>query len=156
MYLGDGYIARHPRTYRLRIACDQKYPGIMDDVDAAIKNVVPATVGRVRSVGCDEVYAYSKHWTCLFPQHGAGVKHERTIALEEWQERIVEEYPRPFLRGLVHSDGWRGENVAVRHTDLSIEYRTYTRYQFSNRSEDIRGMFCWACDLIGVQTVLST
>jgi hypothetical protein len=28
-----------------------------------------------------EVYSYSKAWSCLFPQHGTGPKHERQIAL---------------------------------------------------------------------------
>jgi hypothetical protein len=37
----------------------------------------------------------------------------------------------------------------VKHTALAIEYRTYPRYQFSNRSEDIRNLFCWALDLVG-------
>ena len=78
------------------------------------------------------------------------MKHQRPIVLEPWQREIVEQYPRAFIRGLIHSDGWRGNNVAIRHTELAIEYRTYTRYQFTNRSDDIRGLFCWALDLIGV------
>jgi hypothetical protein len=37
MYLGDGCIARAPRdVYRLRIACDMKYPAIIREVSAAI------------------------------------------------------------------------------------------------------------------------
>lgn len=52
-------------SYRLRIACDQKHRAIMQNVAAAITTVVPATVGRLRSIGCDEVYAYSRHWPCL-------------------------------------------------------------------------------------------
>ncbi len=27
----------------------------------------------------------------------------------------------------------------------------YPRYQFSNVSADIRDIFCWACDLLGVE-----
>jgi hypothetical protein len=27
----------------------------------------------------------------------------------------------------------------------------YPRYQFSNRSDDIRALFCWACDLLGIE-----
>jgi hypothetical protein len=70
--------------------------------------------------------------------HGPGHKHERPILLAPWQHGIVTTFPRPFIRGLIHSDGWRGENVAIRHTELAIEYRTYTRYRFSNRSNTIR------------------
>jgi hypothetical protein len=79
------------------------------------------------------------------------MKHERAIRLTPWQRSTVEARPRPFVRGLIHSDGWRGMNVAIRHTDLAIEYRTYSRYQFSNRSDDIRQLFCWALDLLQVR-----
>jgi len=150
IYLGDGCISRHPRAYRLRIACADAYPEIMNEVQRAIERTLSVKVGRVQNVGCTEVGAYSTHWPCYFPQHGAGMKHERPIVLEPWQHEIVGRLPRPFLRGLIQSDGWRGDNVAIRTTDLAIEYRTYTRYQFSNRSGDIRGLFCWACDLLGI------
>ena len=42
---------------------------------------------------------YCTHLACLFPQHGAGRKHERNIALEDWQTRILEREPWRFLRG---------------------------------------------------------
>jgi hypothetical protein len=90
---------------------------------------------------------YSKHWLCLFPQHGAGRKHQRTIALAAWQLRIVEEAPEPFLRGLIHSDGCRivaGERQATR-------VREAPRYVFSNKSEDIKAPFCESCDALGVR-----
>lgn len=38
-----------------------------------------------------DVVLCSKHWPCLFPQHGPGRKHHRRIALEPWQEAIVKE-----------------------------------------------------------------
>jgi hypothetical protein len=151
MYLGDGTISEHRRhVYRLRIFCCDDYPRIMDEVTAAIQRLSGAKVGRVQRVGCTEVGAYSKHWPCFFPQHGPGVKHEREIALADWQQQIVAARPRPFLRGLIQSDGWRGNNVAIKHTPLAVEYRTYSRYQFTNRSDDIRELFCWALDLLGV------
>ncbi|UJA19774.1 hypothetical protein HJD18_05805 [Thermoleophilia bacterium SCSIO 60948] len=28
----------------------------------------------------------------------------------------------------------------------------YPRYQFSNRSDDIRGLFVWGCDLLGAES----
>ncbi|MFI9836970.1 helix-turn-helix domain-containing protein [Nonomuraea sp. NPDC051941] len=46
----------------------------------------------------------------LFPQHGPGKKHERPIVLEPWQREIVSAHPGRFVRGLIHSDGWRGTN----------------------------------------------
>ena len=100
-------------------------------------------VGTVQKEGCKEIYSFSKHWICLFPQHGDGRKHERTIELEPWQRWVaVERYPHMLLRGLIHSDGCRATN-RVRVRGRSYEY---TRYMFSNRSEDIRRIFTDACD----------
>jgi hypothetical protein len=83
----------------------------------------------------------------LFPQHGPGRKHLRRIELHGWQLKIVEDAPGLFLRGLIHTDGWRGVNrVYVKGKDYE-----YPRYQFSNRSDDIRRLFTDACDTLGVQ-----
>jgi hypothetical protein len=51
----------------------------------------------------------------LFPQHGPGRKHLRTIELEPWQRVIVTENPGDFARGLFHSDGYRGINRVRAH-----------------------------------------
>jgi hypothetical protein len=51
------------------------------------------------------------------------------------------------LRGLIHSDGWRGTN-AVSARGKRYEYR---RYMFSNRSADIRRIFTDACDRAGIE-----
>jgi hypothetical protein len=48
------------------------------------------------------------------PQHGAGPKHRRTIALLDWQREIVAEYPELFLPGLFNSDGCRVANWTTR------------------------------------------
>jgi hypothetical protein len=58
----------------------------------------------------------------------------------------VNREPGRFVRGLIHSDGWRGDNrVRVKGRDY-----TYPRYQFSSRSDDIRALFTDACDRLGV------
>lgn len=54
--------------------------------------------------------------------------------------------PEAFLRGLIHTDGWRGLN---RVTVKGREY-AYPRYQFSNRSDDIRRLFTDTCDQLGI------
>ena len=90
---------------------------------------------------------YSKQLPCLFPQHGAGPKHGRSIVLERWQEDSVADSPGLFLRGLIHSDGSRFQN-RVRHGKRVYEY---SRYNFSNRSADIRALFCRACDQLGIE-----
>ncbi len=50
------------------------------------------------------------------------------------------------MRGLIHSDGCRF--VANQRAGARI-YR-YTRYSFSNRSDDIRAMFCASLDQLGI------
>ena len=106
-YLGDGYIcAMGPRgVFRLRVSTCDDYPNIRDECAAAMRKVAPNNVvGFVQSVGCSEVCAYSKHWPCLFPQHGAGKKHERLIKLEPWQvpdrPEVLGPPPRPNVRGV--------------------------------------------------------
>lgn len=151
LYLGDGYIVHHRRgVYRLTIALDAKYTAIVSECRGAIEAVMPN--GRVgiqfRHGGtCAWVTNSSKQWPCLFPQHGPGKKHERPIELANWQQSVVERYPRHLLRGLIHSDGCRFTNT-VRHPRKTYEY---PRYNFTNRSADIRRIFCDACDLIGIE-----
>jgi hypothetical protein len=145
LYLGDGCISAAPRgVFKLRIVLDAKYRGIIDEAQRAVGDVMPlnkVTV-QIRPKNCVELYAYSKAWPCLFPQHGPGKKHERTIALEAWQKRLVARSPDALLRGLIQSDGCRFMNTgrAWRHP----------RYSFCNRSEGIKEIFCAACEQLGL------
>lgn len=42
LYLGDGCISAHPRgVYRLRITLDLRYPGIVEECEAALRAVLP-------------------------------------------------------------------------------------------------------------------
>src|SRR5262245_56281495 len=85
---------------------------------------------------------YSKHWPCLFPQHGPGRKHERSIELVTWQQEIAIAHPKELLRGLIHSDGCR-----VIANDRGV---SSVRYHFSNRSEDIKRIYCDALSQLGI------
>ena len=149
-YLGDGGIFRHPRSvFRLVIFGDSRYTGIADEAALAMATVAPRSrVNRqLRSGGsCVAVYSYSRAWPCLFPQHGEGPKHRRQINLDDWQLDITHRHPRELIRGLIHSDGCRSLNT------VRIKGKTYRypRYSFSNRSDDIRGIFCEHLDLLGV------
>ena len=70
----------------------------------------------------------------------------RPIFLAPWQKAIAEAHAQALLRGLIHSDGWRGDNrVRVKGREYA-----YPRYQFSNRSDDIRTIFTDACDVLGI------
>jgi hypothetical protein len=151
MYLGDGAISESPRTSRLRITLDMKWPGIISSCETAVSTVFPENrVARFRpdhQARCVVVSVYSKQIVCLFPQHGKGPKHLRQIRLLDWQTQIVREQPEDFLRGLIHSDGCRFIN-RVRVKDKTYEY---PRYNFTSASEDIRGLFTATCDQLGVK-----
>ena len=128
----------------MRITLDAKYPDIIDEVKRAIQAVCPGNrVGTYSKQGSLEIWCYSQGWPDFFPQHGLGEKHLRDIALAPWQQEIVDAYPEAFLRGLIHSDGCRF-NVVQNGI-------CYTRYQFSNRSTQIRRLFCQACERVGVR-----
>ncbi|MEU9334767.1 transcriptional regulator [Streptomyces sp. NPDC048290] len=153
LYLGDGCISAHHRgVYYMRIVLDQAWPGVIDACEAALRAVRPTnSVFRVRKQGAYAVSSTSKHWPCLFPQHGPGKKHNRRIALEPWQQEIVRAHPWEFIRGLIHSDGCRIINWTSRLVAGVPKRYEYPRYFFSNKSDDIRRLFTDALDLVGVE-----
>ncbi|MFF7951812.1 helix-turn-helix domain-containing protein [Streptomyces griseorubiginosus] len=154
LYLGDGHISRYSehRVPNLMITCDESWPGLMDACEQAMRAVFPSNaVCRVRKIGCRNVKVYSKHLHCLFPQHGPGKKHERTIALVPWQQAIVDEHPWEFIRGLIHSDGCRITNWTTRLVAGERKRYEYPRYFFSNKSDDIRRLFTDTLDKVGVE-----
>jgi hypothetical protein len=110
LYLGDGCLIRQRKdVYLLSIACCDAWPGLITAAKDATRQVMPASAVFSRQrTGMTEVKSTSKHWPCLFPQHGPGMKHTRKIELAEWQQVIVDRYPGDFVRGLIHSDGYRG------------------------------------------------
>jgi hypothetical protein len=150
-YLGDGTVyatGRNAQGRTLRISSDAMYPGIIKEcrvVIGQIRGWRPTLRIHTDRRMVDIVSAW-RGWPCLLPQHGPGRKHRREIRLVPWQWKIVDAYAGPFLRGLIHSDGWRGVNR------VHVKGRTYEypRYQFSNRSDDIRQLFVYACELVGI------
>jgi hypothetical protein len=154
LYLGDGCITKAPRhrVQTLTIACCDAWPGLIEAAADALQAMAPpCRVQRVRSTGMTEVKMYSKHWTCMFPQHGPGMKHTRKIELAAWQRTIVESYTWEFIRGLVHSDGCRITNWTEKVIAGEPKRYEYPRYFFTNTSTDIRDLYCWALDLVGVE-----
>jgi hypothetical protein len=152
LYLGDGCLAvtHRPSVWRLRVPLDARYPGIIEECCRAMEAMFPtkrAHQARQRHSACVVVSMYSTHWLCLFPQHGPGRKHHRPIILADWQQDIVDEQHGRFLRGLIHSDGCR---VIARERQAN-RIREAPRYVFSNRSDDIKGLFCASCDALGIR-----
>ena len=141
-YLGDGNITHNRRgVHRLRITLDLRYPLIISQCREAMTEVMPANPAAVqlrRDGRCVEVNSYSKHWPCFFPQNGPGRKHQRTIALTDWQSELCDREPELLLTGLIHSDGCR----SVNRVKGAGKVYAYPRYTFTNHSADIRRIFC--------------
>jgi hypothetical protein len=155
LYLGDGCVVRHARTTRLVIMLDGAYPEIVEAAAAAMQNAAVdqrVSVLTVKNSRAIAVQSYSKHWPDVFPQTGPGRKHERTIVLADWQRAIVDAFPRPFLRGLIHSDGCRCVNrFKTKLPSGRVAEYEYPRYFFSNLSADIRALFCEYCERLGIR-----
>ena len=135
----------------MRITCDRALPGIITDVESVLAAVHPARRSyRVRAPGVIVVQQYWKHWPCLFPQHGRGRKHERSLTLEPWQHDASVAYPADFLRGLFHSDGCLVKNWATRMVAGEKKRYEYPRWQFTNESADIMRWCGEALDLVDV------
>lgn len=146
IYLGDGYIVRMGRTFRLRVYLDSAYPCIVDESKALLQRCFPSNpVGVVfgHEGRMTVLSVYSSHLPCVFPQHGRGMKHLRKIELEAWQEQRIQTSPWRFLRGLIRSDGC----VFINRTG---PYE-YLSYDFANRSRDILDLFGRTCDAVGVE-----
>ena len=150
IYLGDGWLSPHARgVWKLRVACDAKYPEIIDAIAHAMAAVRgDGKAGVYPKAGrCVEVAMYWKHWHCVFPQHGRGPKWTRRIELTEWQLAIVEEHREAFLCGLIDSDGCR---ITANYREKNGVRRQYGRYVFTNRSEDIHRLFTESLDALGI------
>jgi hypothetical protein len=152
LYLGDGCLSAASKgVFKLRVVLDNRYPAIIEECARAMVTMRPGRPKQpffIWKPGCTEVCALWKHWSCLFPQHAPGRKHLRPILLEWWQRRIAEEHPDRLLRGLIHSDGCRDLNV--------VNKKSYPRYQFSNESDDVRGIFIDACEAVGLHWTTPT
>ncbi|MFI7007946.1 transcriptional regulator [Streptomyces sp. NPDC050145] len=152
LYLGDGCISAGARPgYFLRIACANVYPGLIDQCTTAMRAINPSgKSARVQAVGYVSVVGYSRHWPCLFPQHGPGMKHTREIMLQPWQQGIVEAHPWEFIRGLIHSDGCRITNWTEKIIGGERKRYEYPRYFFTNKSDCIRDLYTGVLDQLCV------
>ncbi|WP_399924105.1 helix-turn-helix domain-containing protein [Streptomyces kanamyceticus] len=153
LYLGDGHISHYAKHHvpSLAITLDDGWPGIQDQAETALRAVFPHNATcRVRTKGAHNIKVYFKHLPCLFPQHGPGKKHDRKIALEPWQQEIVDAHPWDFVRGLIHSDGCRITNWTTRLVRGERKRYEYPRYFFTNKSDDIRELFTDTLDKLGI------
>jgi hypothetical protein len=155
LYLGDGCIQQpRPTCFSIVISLDASYPGIVEHAAQALAACFPDTPVRRctrKEGGLIVVQLSHPALPFAFPQHGAGRKHLRPIALEQWQREITTAFPRELLRGLIHSDGCRTMNrFKTKLPSGRIATYEYPRYFFSNLSDDIRRIFCEHCELLGI------
>ncbi len=146
LYLGDGHISPLARTERLRLSLDAAHPRVVRESDALLRRVFPAhRIGRVTADhGATVVLlVYGTHLSCLFPQAGPGKKHDRRVALDGWQQELVDQAPWAFLRGCIRSDGCVFVNRTGRYEYLS--------YEFCNLSADILDAFERTCLALGLR-----
>ncbi|NJQ02206.1 helix-turn-helix domain-containing protein [Streptomyces zingiberis] len=151
LYLGDGHIISREKQHHLSIFCTATWTGLIQEAETAMRKVMtrPRISHRERR-GCVEVKSFSRHWPCLFPQHGPGKKMDRLIALEQWQKDIVDEFPWDLLRGLIHSDGCRVNNWTTKIVRGERKRYEYPRYFFTNKSDDIRRLCTDTLDRLGI------
>lgn len=145
LYLGDGHITKLPRTDRLRIFFDSKYPMLIAESEDLLSRFFPSNlVGSQYQHGgtMTILRVHNSHLRCLFPQHGPGLKHCRLIDLEPWQEELVAQEPWPLIRGLIRSDGCSFINRTGRYEYLS--------YGFGNMSVGVTAILIDACRRVGV------
>ncbi|MFF7329300.1 helix-turn-helix domain-containing protein [Streptomyces sp. NPDC008150] len=152
LYLGDGHVVEGRRAAVLSVTCCETWPGLREECAAAMRAVFPANrVWEHRRTGCRDVRVCSRHVLCLFPQHGAGRKHERRIELAGWQREITAARPWEFLRGLIHSDGCRITNWTTRTVAGERKRYEYPRYLFTNVSDDIRQLYTDTLDALDIR-----
>jgi hypothetical protein len=137
LYLGDGCISTHPRTYRLRIALDKKYDKLNEYAKKALEKIfIKNSVCVVYAEGCINLSVYYRGLPNVFPHTGKGKKHDRRIVLEQWQKDILD--PTQFLKGLFHSDG-------CYYLSKGKGY-----YNFTNFSKDIIELYKTSCNTLGI------
>lgn len=137
LYLGDGYISKQPKTYRLRIALDKKYDKLNEYAKKALEKIfIKNSVGVVYPEGCINLSVYYRGLPNVFPHTGKGKKHHRPIVLEQWQKDILD--PTQFLKGLFHSDG-------SYYLSKGNGY-----YNFTNFSKDIIELYKTTCNTLGI------
>jgi hypothetical protein len=159
-YLGDGHVThKPPGRWVLRVACDQRYPRIIDEVREAMEATFPerrSTRIRSSSGASDVISICHPAVGRAFPQHGPGRKHLRSIVLADWQLELTRAHPEALIRGLIHSDGCRVLNqFQTKLPSGRIASYSYVRYFFSNHSADIRQIFIDHCELLGIRVTQS-
>lgn len=149
VYLGDGSIDTEGR---LGFFLDEAYPGIISEVDRALRRIGVDRPWHVRKPGCRAIMAGKLGWDRHFPT-GRGPKHTYRLTLAPWHSEAVIHVPQVVLRGLLHSDGCRYLN-RVRST--TGQWLSYPSYSFNNRSRDVHAIFEACCQRLGLRPTIAS
>ena len=151
LYLGDGYICKTSRTYKLRIGLDIKYNNINNLINNKLQILFPKNKvyklkikNKIKSkFTMIELSVHSNLLPFLFPQIGKGKKHDRSIELTQWQFEILD--TKWFVMGLFHSDGCYYFNK---------KSNTYY-YSFSNLSKQIIDLFQESLNILQINSFIT-
>jgi hypothetical protein len=148
LYLCDGHIVRYrqkPGLFLIRFFNDFKYPIDSEEWRSNLQILLPDNSCHRYKPKNKNIWltlAYSKILPLLFPQYGLGKKHDRKMNLEKWQQDIISEYPKEFIRACFQSDG----SLYLQ----SVGPYKYLSYNFTNKSEDIIDWFLSTLKLINI------
>lgn len=137
LYLGDGYVCKTSRTYKLRIALDIKYNDLNNYAKQSLQNIFPNNktyILKIKNKKKDkytmiELSIHNNIIPKLFPQFGNGKKHTRNIELNDWQLEILN--IKYLMLGLFHSDGCYFYNNKTKKFN----------YQFTNLSKQLIDLY---------------
>lgn len=125
MVLGDGNIGKFPRTERLLIALNSKYPDLVDYTAYLMSKIFEKQVRiqKMRYKNCVRIWVYQKKISERL-QIPAGNRRWITTGIPKWVWRS-EKYIVGCLKGLFEAEG-----------SLSIHLPTYTyNFQFANKNQ---------------------
>lgn len=149
LYLGDGCIYKQPRTFGLTISCDAKYTKLIDIAKKELESVFiynSVYLNDTHKENCVDVTLHNNFLDLIFPQIGAGKKHDRDVSLAPWQKENIEH--KELALGLFHSDGSYYNSKTT-----SIYGKVYNRYfySFTNVSQDINEIYKECLDSLGIE-----
>ena len=149
MYLGDGWLSRNGSSWMLRIALDEAYQGIVAECERALREVSQDGPLFARREGPTAWSSAQRgiHGRSCSPSTVRGGSTTAGLNLPTGSRRSSRRPHSASCEASSTSDGWRGLNRVY----AKGKRYEYPRYQFSNRSDDIRKLFTDVCDRLDVE-----
>ena len=126
--LGDGDISKLPRTLRLRLYCDSKYPNLVEKWRKTCESVFGnrSVISSHQSAKCKIVSVYSNRLKEFPWEPRTGKKCDQDVSIPQWIKD--EGFMRECVLGLFESDG-----CEYMHRNKG-EKRGYRMFMFANAS----------------------